>query len=161
MKLLRLRHHKIIFEFMEFTSKVIVRHIAVWRPFCIYWICVSKIKVTMDTSVSLQGKNNNHENESLEMVSMAKICRCISLTSTVWLKVITQIKHWMMRLAWYGRKVSAQEKATLGVGVMLSQSCCYGYHDYDHNIYLKFFLLSTTWCIFWPNFGLLLHTLSA
>ena len=42
-----------------------------------------------------------------------------------------------MLLAWYDRKLSAHEKATLGLGVILSQSCCYGYHDYDCNIYLK------------------------
>ena len=42
MKLLRLRHHEIIFQSTKFTSKVIVRPIAVWQPFCIYWICVSE-----------------------------------------------------------------------------------------------------------------------
>ena len=56
-----------------------------------------------------------------------------------------------MLLAWYGRKLSAHKKATLGVGVILSQSYCYGCHDYDCNIYSKFFLLSIIWCIFWPN----------
>ena len=44
-----------------------------------------------------------------------------------------------MLLARYGRKLSAHKKATLGVGVILSQSYCYGYHDYDCNIYLKLF----------------------
>ena len=44
-----------------------------------------------------------------------------------------------MLLASYGRKLSAYKKATLGVGVILSQSYCYGYHDYDCNIYLKLF----------------------
>ena len=45
-----------------------------------------------------------------------------------------------MHLAWYGRKFSAHKKA-LGVGVILSQSYCYVYHDYDCSIYLKFFSL--------------------
>ena len=36
-----------------------------------------------------------------------------------------------MLFAKYGRKLSAHKKATLGVGVILSQSYCYGYHDYD------------------------------
>ena len=36
-------------------------------------------------------------------------------------------------------KLSAHKKATLGVGVILSQSYCYGYHDFDCNIYLKLF----------------------
>ena len=58
-----------------------------------------------------------------------------------------------MLLAWYGSTLSAHKKATLGVGVILSQSCCYGYHDYNCNIYLKLFsikyyllhILATHW----------------
>ena len=45
-----------------------------------------------------------------------------------------------MHLAWYDRKMSAQKKATLGVGVILSQSYCYGYRYYGCNIYLKLFV---------------------
>ena len=41
-----------------------------------------------------------------------------------------------------------------GVGVTLHQSCCYGYQSADVSIFLKF-------VYFWPNFGLLLRTLSA
>ena len=44
-----------------------------------------------------------------------------------------------MHLAWYGGKLSAQKNANWGVGVILSQPDCYGYHDYDCSIYLKFF----------------------
>ena len=81
-KLLRLRKHGIIFESMKLTSKVIVRPIALWQPFCIYWICVSEIKSwTTDAPVSLQGQNHNYENKSLRMVTMAKICRRIALAS--------------------------------------------------------------------------------
>ena len=43
----------------------------------------------------------------------------------------------VMHLAWYGCKLSAQKNATLGVGVILSQSYCYVYHDYDCNTYFK------------------------
>ena len=43
-----------------------------------------------------------------------------------------------MLLARYGCELSAHKKATLGVGVILSQLYCYGYHDYDCNIYLFF-----------------------
>ena len=51
---------------------------------CIEYMCQrfkKKKKVTMDAPVSLQGKNNDYENKSLHMVLMAKICRCMSLTS--------------------------------------------------------------------------------
>ena len=53
------------------------------------------------------------------------------LMAKVWLKV--------MHLAWYGRNLSAQKKATLRVEVILSQSYGYGYHDCDCNIYLQLF----------------------
>ena len=42
-----------------------------------------------------------------------------------------------MSLAGYGCKLKAQINASLGVGLILCQSCCYGYHHYDCNIYLK------------------------
>ena len=45
-----------------------------------------------------------------------------------------------MQLAWYGRKI--RKKATLGLGIMLSEPLCYGYHDYDRNIYLEHFSIS-------------------
>ena len=58
-------------------------------------------------------------------------------------------------------QVVSTEKATFGVGVILRQLCCYVCHDYDCNLYLKLCLSSNTWCLFWLNFGLLLHILSA
>ena len=70
-KLLRLRKHGIILESMKLTSKVIVRLIALWQPFCIHWMCVSEIKSwTMDAPVSLQGQNHNYGNKSLRMVTI-------------------------------------------------------------------------------------------
>ena len=44
MKLLRLKNHGINFKSMKFTSKVIMKLIAVWQAFCVNWICVSEIK---------------------------------------------------------------------------------------------------------------------
>ena len=58
----------------------------------------------------------------------------------VWLKVITQIKTLGDAAGMIWPQV--QKKATLGVGVMLSQSCCYAYHDYDRNIHLKHFSIN-------------------
>ena len=46
-------------------------------------------------------------------------------------------QYTVMSLARYGRMLTAQKKATLRVGLILSQSCCYGYHNYDCTIYLK------------------------
>ena len=56
----------------------------------------------------------------------------------VWLKVITQTKTLGDALGTIWPQVVSPEKATLGVGVILSHSYCYGYHDYDCNIYLIF-----------------------
>ena len=94
----------------------------------------------MDTSVSIQGKNNDYENKSLVMVLMANICRCISLTS--WQSVAAsnhpnQTLGDMIGMIW--PQVLSPEKGYFGVGVMLSQPCCYGYHGYDRNRYLKLF----------------------
>ena len=50
-----------------------------------------------------------------------------------------------MSLAEYGCKLTAQKKATLGIGSILCQSCCYGYHHYDYNIYLKLVSIKHYW----------------
>ena len=60
--------------------------------------------------------------------------------ANVWLKVITQIKTLGDAVGMIWPQV--QKKATLGLEVMLSQLCCYGYHDYDRNIYLKHFSIT-------------------
>ena len=57
----------------------------------------------------------------------------------VWLKAINQIKTLGDAFSMIWPQSSAQEKGTSGVGVIVSQSYCYGYHDYDINIYLKLF----------------------
>ena len=59
-----------------------------------------------------------------------------------------------MHLAWYGRKLSAQKNANWGVGVILSQIAMVTMIMIVAYIW-NFFLLGTTWCIFWPNIGLL------
>ena len=56
----------------------------------------------------------------------------------VWLKVITQTKTLGDALGTIWPQVVSSEKATSGVGVILSNSYCYGCHDYDCNIYLIF-----------------------
>ena len=138
-KLLRLRKYGIIFESMKITSKVIVRPIALWQPFCIYWICVSEIKSwTTDAPVSLQGHNQNYENKSLKMVTRPKY-----VGTSHWphgkgmAKVITQINTQGDALGMKWPQVLSSEKATLGVWLILSQSYCYGYHGYDCKINLK------------------------
>ena len=69
------------------------------------------------------------------MKSKWKICQfiCNAQKSTHILRLI----HCVMSLARYSRKLTVKKKATLGVGLILSQPCCYGYHQYACNIYLK------------------------
>ena len=59
------------------------------------------------------------------------------LMAKVWLTVIIQIKQMGDALGMIWLQVVSSEKCYFGVGVILSQSYCYGYHDYDCNIYFK------------------------
>ena len=51
--------------------------------------------------------------------------------------------------------------ATLGVGVTLNHSCCYGYQSADVSIFLKLVVYWALSNAVWANLGLLLWTLSA
>ena len=66
-----------------------------------------------------------------------------------------------MSLARYGRKLTAQKKDTLGLGLILSQSCCYGYHHYDYNMYLKLVFYKHYWLHisvkFWASIATIKH----
>ena len=59
------------------------------------------------------------------------------LMAKVQLKVITQIKTLGDALGMIWLQVVSSQKGYFGV--ILGQSCCSGYNDYDCNIYLKHF----------------------
>ena len=50
-----------------------------------------------------------------------------------------------MSLAQYGRKLTAQKRATLGVGLILCQSCCFGYHHYVVTYNRNLFFIKHYW----------------
>ena len=80
----------------------------------------------------------------LKLVIITKIIyskwKCVSLSVVPkYIHIIKSI-HYMVSLADYGCKLTAQKRATLEVGlILLCKSWCYGYHHYDCNIYLKLF----------------------
>ena len=98
---------------------------------------VAKIWGLMPLNISFMTKLG------LKLVTIAKMIYSVNLKMCQFIcnaqihAHILKLIHCAMSLAEYGCKLTAQKKATLGVGLILCQCCCYGYRNYDCNIYLK------------------------